>query len=61
MRAVFHRLMAVGITNPVIIAFDYAENQLEDFQIKAAADFGALLLDGFGDAILLTNRGSYFR
>jgi len=58
MRAVFHRLMAVGITNPVIIAFDYAENQLEDFQIKAAADFGALLLDGFGDAILLTNRGS---
>jgi len=58
MRAVFHRLMAVGITNPVIIAFDYAENQLEDLQIKAAADFGALLLDGFGDAILLTNRGS---
>ncbi len=58
MRAVFHRLMAVGITNPVIIAFDYVENQLEDLQIKAAADFGALLLDGFGDAILLTNRGS---
>lgn len=55
MRAVFHRLLTEKINHPVIIAFDYVESKLENLQIKAAADFGALLLDGFGDAILLTN------
>ena len=36
----------------------YAENTLEDLQLKAAADFGALLLDGFADGIWLRNTGN---
>ncbi len=56
MRAFFHRLMLAGCDVPVIIERDYAEDDLELFQIKAAADLGALLLDGFGDGIFLRNR-----
>ncbi|MGN0187622.1 MAG: (E)-4-hydroxy-3-methylbut-2-enyl-diphosphate synthase [Paludibacteraceae bacterium] len=55
MRAFFHRLMMADCRVPVIIEREYAESDIEDLQIKAAADFGALLLDGFGDGILLRN------
>lgn len=58
MRAAFHRFMFEKVENPVIIAVEYVENELENLQIKTAADLGALLLDGFGDAVLLTNNGS---
>lgn len=55
MRAFFHRLMAHDCRVPVVIERAYAESDIEDLQIKAAADLGALLLDGFGDGILLRN------
>ena len=56
-RAFFHRLLTAGCTVPVIIKNRYAENEEENLQIKAGADFGALLLDGFGDGIWLDNTG----
>ena len=55
MRAFFHRLMLHDCRVPVVIERTYAESDIEDLQIKAAADFGALLIDGFGDGILLRN------
>ncbi|MDR1592480.1 MAG: (E)-4-hydroxy-3-methylbut-2-enyl-diphosphate synthase [Prevotellaceae bacterium] len=55
MRAFFHCLLRENITVPVIIARNYNENHLEGLQIKAGADVGALLLDGFGDGLWLTN------
>ena len=55
MRAFFHRLLAENITAPVIIARHYNEANVESLQIKVGADLGGLLLDGFGDGIMLTN------
>lgn len=55
MRAFFHKLMQEAVTVPVIIARHYDEKDLESLQIKASADLGALLLDGFGDGVFLTN------
>lgn len=56
-RAFFHKLLSEGIDNPVIISRYYEENEVEELMLKAAADFGPLLIDGFGDGILVTNRG----
>lgn len=55
MRAFFHRLLVENITVPVIIARHYNETNVESLQIKVGADLGGLLLDGFGDGIMLTN------
>jgi (E)-4-hydroxy-3-methylbut-2-enyl-diphosphate synthase len=40
---------------PVIISRKYAEDSLEDLQIKASADLGGLFLDGYGDGICISN------
>ena len=42
---------------PVIIQRSYKEKGLEELQIKSACDFGALLIDGFGDGVWLRNTG----
>jgi (E)-4-hydroxy-3-methylbut-2-enyl-diphosphate synthase len=55
MRAAFHRLMIAGCDVPVILYRTYNETDLESLQLKAAVDFGALLLDGFGDGVMLHN------
>ncbi len=55
MRVFFHRLLAEEITVPVVIARHYNEANVESLQIKVGADLGGLLLDGFGDGIMLTN------
>lgn len=58
LRAALLTMKKLGLNNPVIIARSYNEDQLEDLQIKAAADIGPLLIDGFGDGIFITNNGS---
>jgi (E)-4-hydroxy-3-methylbut-2-enyl-diphosphate synthase len=55
MRAVFHKLMIAGCDVPVILHRAYNETDTESLQLKAAVDLGTLLLDGFGDGILLYN------
>ena len=55
MRVFFHRLLAEEITVPVVMARHYNETNVESLQIKVGADLGGLLLDGFGDGIMLTN------
>lgn len=39
--------------NPVIIKASYPDTSLEDLQIKASADLGPLLLDGYGSGIFI--------
>jgi len=40
---------------PVVLYRKYNEGQLEDLQIKASADLGGLLIDGYGDGICISN------
>lgn len=47
------RFNLLGGKNPVIIAMSYPDSDLEDLQIKAGADFGPLLLGGYGSGILI--------
>ena len=56
-RAAMHRLMAAGCDAPVILHREYRETDMEALQLKAAADLGTLLLDGFGDGVMLHNEG----
>jgi (E)-4-hydroxy-3-methylbut-2-enyl-diphosphate synthase len=55
MRAFMHRLMNTECDVPVIFRLEYNETDRESILIKAAADFGTLLMDGFGDGIMLCN------
>ena len=56
-RALAHQLMNEGLTHPVVFFQSYAEAVKEDFQLKAAADTGALLFDGLCDGLFLYNQG----
>lgn len=58
-RALVHDLMKAGITNPVIFTqmYHHSQTEKEYFQLEAAADMGALLIDGFTDGIWLMNNG----
>ncbi len=52
-RQFFFALMNAGVNVPVIIRRAYSEGSESDFQLYAATDAGALLIDGFGDGIWL--------
>ncbi len=54
-RAAFVKLMNAGIENPVIILRDYNDSDHELFQLKSAADMGALLIDGLGDGLMISS------
>ena len=56
-RALIHYLMKENVTNPVVLFQHYQESEVEDFQVKSAADMGALIFDGFCDGIMLLNQG----
>ncbi|MDR1021783.1 MAG: (E)-4-hydroxy-3-methylbut-2-enyl-diphosphate synthase [Prevotellaceae bacterium] len=53
-RNFFLQLKKNGITNPVLLHRAYSEADYEYLQLQAAADFGSLLIDGFGDGIMLS-------
>ncbi|MDR1130201.1 MAG: (E)-4-hydroxy-3-methylbut-2-enyl-diphosphate synthase [Prevotellaceae bacterium] len=53
-RSVFRKLRDSEVRNPVVIARSYKETDFEKLQIMAACDFGALLIDGLGDGIMLS-------
>jgi (E)-4-hydroxy-3-methylbut-2-enyl-diphosphate synthase len=58
MRAAIHRLMAAGCDVPLILRRDYQEDHPETLALKSSADFGVLLLDGFGDGLMMCNKGT---
>jgi len=53
-RRMFMELKKRNINVPVIIKRNYKKMKDEDFQLYAAADMGALLLDGFADGVMLS-------
>lgn len=50
-QALAHSLTTAGIDNPVIPMIDYGDAPVEDVTLMAAADFGAMLLNGIRDGI----------
>ena len=58
MRAFLHRLVSAGCRVPVILKRVYREADAESLQIKAGADLGVLLLDGFGEGVWLENEAA---
>ena len=56
-RALVHEMMNAGVKNPVVFAQMYQLNDKEEFQLRAAADMGALMMDGFCDGIWLMDEG----
>lgn len=57
-RAFFHTLLNADCRVPVVLQRSYRENDPEDVMIKGGVDFGTVLLDGFGNGIMLSNEGS---
>ena len=55
MRTFICRLKETACKNPVILRRNYQETDKENLQLKAAVDFGSLLLDGIGNGIFLSN------
>lgn len=57
-RAAFHKLLIAGCRVPVVIQRSYKEDLAENIQLKGGVDFGTILLDGFGNGIMVSNEGS---
>ncbi len=57
-RAMVHEMTAHGLTNPVVFAQMYNTDCKADLQLDAAADMGALMIDGLTDGLWLMNQGS---
>ena len=55
-RAFIHRLLSAGCDVPVVLHREYTDCDPEEVQLKAGADFGTLLLDGFGDGLMLCDK-----
>ncbi len=51
-RAIFSQLQTINI--PVLLAKSFSEMTLSDIQIQAATDLGGLMVDGFGDGLMLS-------
>lgn len=56
-RAFFHALLNADCRVPVVLQRSYSEDEPEDIQLKGGVDFGTLLLDGFGNGMMLSNEG----
>ena len=53
-RAAFHQLMNIGCHYPVVLCTQANYSSLDDARIGVSLDLGPLLLDGFGDGVLLS-------
>lgn len=56
LRALIHEMGNARLHNPVVICQQYGDVVKEDLQIKAAADMGALMFEGFTDGLMLAAR-----
>mgnify|MGYP002518801773 FL=1 len=57
-RALVHEMMAAGVANPVVMAQMYRTDSKPDLQLDAAADMGALMIDGLTDGLWLMDDGA---
>ncbi|MDT3695592.1 MAG: (E)-4-hydroxy-3-methylbut-2-enyl-diphosphate synthase [Ignavibacterium sp.] len=53
-RRVLFDLLLNDVQNPIIIKRDYLNITSENLQLYSATDFGALMIDGFGDGVWLS-------
>lgn len=53
LRRLFFELLQNKITNPAVLMAKYPDLPESDFQLFSATDCGGLLIDGFGDGIIL--------
>lgn len=53
-QAFIHSLIDAEITTPIILCNSYEDKGNEPLQVKAAADLGSVLMNGFGDGVLLS-------
>jgi (E)-4-hydroxy-3-methylbut-2-enyl-diphosphate synthase len=60
-RAAFHFLLNEECRIPVVMALDSKAQDREEEQLAAGMDFGPLLLDGFGDGLLLSTARNAFQ
>ncbi|MEZ3518895.1 MAG: (E)-4-hydroxy-3-methylbut-2-enyl-diphosphate synthase [Muribaculaceae bacterium] len=51
MESWIERYIAAGGRNPVTLCMEYADTDADTVRLKAAADFGAMLLNGYGNAL----------
>lgn len=57
-RQAVRQMESIGLDNPIIVVIDYEKNlSHEKFLIHAAADCGAIFLDGLADGLCLTRDG----
>ncbi len=58
-RSMAHRMMNLGLENPLVVFSQYGhtKSEIEDFQLESSADMGALLFDGLCDGVFLFNQG----
>jgi (E)-4-hydroxy-3-methylbut-2-enyl-diphosphate synthase len=54
-RRFFFELKSKNLDNPVIIKRDYKNISLDELRLYSSIDFGALLIDGMGDGVWITN------
>ena len=54
-RRLFFELIHKDITSPVIVKREYENISSDQFRIYSSTDFGALLIDGFGDGVWVGN------
>ncbi len=45
------RFVAAGYDNPIVVSLEYQEKDLDSLRVKAGADFGYLLLNGYASGI----------
>ena len=59
-RALLHEMMNAGVNNPVVFcqAYSHSNEEKSLFQLEAAADMGAIMIDGLCDGIWLMNNGT---
>ena len=59
LRALAHEIASQGLTNPIVfcLAYHHQAGEKEDFQLEAALDTGALLIDQLADGLWLMNSG----
>ena len=58
-RRFFFELINQNIKNPVIIKRNYKNISADELRLYASTDFGALLLDGFGDGVWIKFSGEF--
>lgn len=55
-RCFISKLEAAGCESPIIVKVEYNETDLQNYQIKAACDFGPLFIDGMIDGLWIDNK-----